>query len=169
MFLPFESNRCIYTYMESTSELCREVARTCVCFNLRKATRLVTQLYDGVLRPSGLRTTQFTVLVAVSLGGSIPMSTLADLLGMDRTTLTRNLKSLRELGLVASAAGADRRSRLISLTGSGQAALASALPLWREAQHRATALLGEDRAKQLTPILAELSHLVAQTQTEVRI
>ncbi|HEX2180331.1 MAG TPA: MarR family winged helix-turn-helix transcriptional regulator [Actinomycetota bacterium] len=154
--------------MESTNDLCREVAGSCVCFNLRKATRLVTQLYDGVLRPSGLRTTQFTVLVAVSLSDSVPMSTLADLLGMDRTTLTRNLKSLRELGLVASAAGDDRRSRLISLTESGRTALESALPLWREAQRRATELLGEDRAGQLTPILAEVSSLVTETHMEVR-
>jgi DNA-binding MarR family transcriptional regulator len=154
--------------METTNDLCREVAGSCVCFNLRKATRLVTQLYDAVLRPSGLRTTQFTVLVAVNLRGAVSMSTLADLLGMDRTTLTRNLKSLREAGLVASAAGEDRRSRLISLTDSGRTALETTLPLWREAQHRATELLGEDRAGQLTPILAEVSRLVAETQTEVR-
>ena len=154
--------------MDSTSSLCREVARSCVCFNLRKATRLVTQLYDGVLRPSGLRTTQFTVLVAVSLGGSVPMSTLAELLGMDRTTLTRSLRALRDMGFVASAAGDDRRSRLISLTESGRTALDTTLPLWREAQRRATELLGEARAGQLTPILAEVSRLVAGTEPEVR-
>ena len=154
--------------MDSTTELCWEMARSCVCFNLRKATRLVTQLYDAALRPSGLKTTQLTVLVAVNLGGSVPMSTLADLLGMDRTTLTRNLKSLREAGLVASAAGEDRRSRLISLTEAGRTALETTLPLWQEAQRRATELLGEERSGQLTPILTEVSRLVAQTRTEVR-
>lgn len=153
----FVAYRCIYTYMESQSARCEEVARSCVCFNLRKATRLVTQLYDAVLRPSGLRVTQFTVLVAIGLGGRVPMSMLAGVLGMDRTTLTRNLKGLQERQLVSSTAGDDRRSRVISLTEAGRSALDTTLPLWRDAQRQAVELLGHQRAEQLLPILAGVS------------
>ena len=150
--------------MESQSAICEEVARSCVCFNLRKATRLVTQLYDAVLRASGLRVTQFTVLVAISLGGGrVPMSTLAEVLGMDRTTLTRNLKGLQERELVSSTAGDDRRSRLISLTEAGRSALDTTLPLWRDAQRQAVELLGHQRAEQLLPILAGVSGITVAT------
>jgi DNA-binding MarR family transcriptional regulator len=129
----------------------------CVCFNLRRATRMVTQLFDGVLRPSGLRITQFTLMVAVSLRGSAPIQELAEILGMDRTTLTRNLKGPEEAGMVSSSAGTDRRSRLISLTPKGEQVLDETLPLWRQAQQRAVESLGEERLGNLMPVLHHIS------------
>ena len=151
--------RCIYTYMESEDRLrdCAVVAEACLAFNLRRATRLLTQLYDAVLRPSGLRITQFSMLVAIGLGGSVPLQVLAEMLGMDRTTLTRNLKGLSERGLVSALTGEDRRSRLISLTDKGRQALDQALPLWRQAQQIAVESLGQERVSQLMPVLAEIS------------
>ena len=141
-----------------SSELaCAEVAQTCLCFNLRKATRLLTQLYDAALRPSGLRVTQFSVLVAVNLGGAVSMNALADVLGVDRTTLTRNLKMLQGNGLVATATGSDRRSRLVSLTDEGSRSLDDALQLWREAQRRAVEALGPARVTELMPVLGQIS------------
>jgi DNA-binding MarR family transcriptional regulator len=136
---------------------CAEVARTCLCFNLRRAARMVTQLFDGVLRSSGLRITQFSLMVAISLKGPAVVQELAEVLGMDRTTLTRNLKGLEEGGMVASAVGADRRSRLISLTPKGQRALHDTLPLWRQAQEQAVEVLGEERLGYLMPVLHHIS------------
>ena len=85
---------------------------SCACFSLRKVTRAVTQLYDEMLRPAGLRGTQFSLLVAVQMAGPVGVTRLAELTVMDRTTLTRNLELLQKQGLIEIAAGADRRSRI---------------------------------------------------------
>ena len=106
----------------------------CTCANLRKASRAVTQFYEAILRPTGLRVTQFTLLSAISVLGQPTITDLADALVMDRTTLTRNLKPLEKQGLVESASGQDKRTRLVRLTVPGQQLLADALPLWQEAQ-----------------------------------
>src|SRR6266568_2690129 len=69
-----------------------EIEATCACSNVRKAARAVTQLFDEMLQPTGLRSTQFTLLVAVALLGEAPVTQMARALVMDRTTLARNLK-----------------------------------------------------------------------------
>ena len=114
-----------------------DAARNCACFNLRKAARAVTQLYEAALAPSGIHATQFSVLTALALVDSAPLSRVADGLVMDRTTLTRNLRPLVRRGWVRIEAGdEDRRERYLSLTRSGRAALDRALPLWQQAQAR---------------------------------
>ncbi len=97
-----------YIHQPSVAQL-PEIAETCACLNVRKAARAVTQLYDEVLQPSGLRATQFNLLVAIALAGEAPVTRLADALVMDRTTLTRNLKPLESQGLITIEAGTDRR------------------------------------------------------------
>lgn len=82
---------------------------------------------------------------------------LAEVLGMDRTTLTRNLKPLEREGCLRSDPGQDRRTRVVSLTTEGEAALAKALPLWRQAQTHVEETLGQQRWSDL------LSHLVEAT------
>ena len=106
----------------------------CSCFAVRRAARVITQHYDRHLRPSGLRATQFTVLVVLSLAGPMPLGRLAEELGTERTTLTRNLRALISRGLVAGEAGEDRRVQLLRVTPKGIAAARAALPRWREAQ-----------------------------------
>ena len=109
----------------------------CVCLNLRGAARAVTQMYDEVLRPSGLKATQFSVLAAVATEGPASMTVIAKALVMDRTTLTRNLKPLMDRGLVkAGKVADDRRQRRIVVTGEGKAILAKALPLWKKAHEK---------------------------------
>jgi DNA-binding MarR family transcriptional regulator len=110
------------------------IAQNCACFNVRKAARAVTQFYDSTLKPSGLRATQFTLLVALSRRGKIGVTELADKLVMERTTLTRNLKPLQKQGLIEIAAGSDRRTRTIFITETGQKKLAAATPYWQQAQ-----------------------------------
>jgi DNA-binding MarR family transcriptional regulator len=134
-----------------------EVAATCACFNIRKATRAVTQYYDDVLRPSDLRTTQFTLLVLLQGHGSMSINALADAAGTDRTTLTRNLAILEERRLVRIRPGEDARVRIVELTVAGDEAAAAALPLWERAQHQVATTLGPQR---LARLLSDLSAAV---------
>src|SRR5690348_12161045 len=120
-----------------------EIEATCACSNVRKAARAVTQLYDDVLQPIGLRSTQFTLLVAVALAGEASVTQLSGALVMDRTTLARNLKPLEIQGLLTIGEGTDRRRHLVRLTERGRQVLASALPLWEQAQHQVITRLGE--------------------------
>ena len=112
------------------------IASNCACRRLRGAARAVTRIYDDALRPTGLRTTQFTLLVAAQLRGEALISELADRLALERTSLTRELKLLEQRGLVSITPGEDRRARLVQVTGEGKRALAAAYPRWREAQSR---------------------------------
>jgi DNA-binding MarR family transcriptional regulator len=121
------------------------VRTRCAVIHTRKAARAVTQLFDMALLPSGVRATQFTLLVAAHEAGGMQMSELAEQLLMDRTTLTRELKLLEKEGLVAIAVGQDRRARTVSLTTEGNAALARALPLWDKAQRHIEERLGTER------------------------
>jgi DNA-binding MarR family transcriptional regulator len=139
-----------------------EIALQCACFNLRKTARAVTQLYNAMLQPSGLLATQFSVLVALALASPLAISSLAEVLGMDRTTLARNLKPLQRRGLVrVEQSEDDRRIQLVALTPKGQEALSAAMPLWRKAQHHTVSHLGESRWQTLT---TDLSTLVAVAQ-----
>ena len=134
----------------------------CVCANLRQASRAITQLYDALLQPSGLRATQFTLLITLSLTGQISITDLAERLGMDRTTLTRNLKPLEKQGFVASDSGRDRRTRVVMLTDRGQESLARARPLWEQAQQQVVEALGPEKSNQLLVNLSEVVALIHQ-------
>src|SRR5688572_19531801 len=116
--------RCIYTYLMPMVDVSE--CRSCICFAVRRAARLVTQRYDFHLRPVGLRGTQFTVLVVLQSAGPHPVNRLAQMLGMERTTLTRNLRPLLTLGYVSEKPGDDRRVRTVALTPGGTAAVARA-------------------------------------------
>ena len=134
----------------------------CVCLNLRKATRAVTQVYDKILRPTGLRTTQFSLLVAAKISGPVTVTRLAAMGVIDRTTLTRNFKPLIKRGYIEVVLGEDRRTRVVGLTGRGKDALRKALPLWKKAQARVVKGLGQERWNSM---LTDISEMVSLTQT----
>src|SRR3954463_5640103 len=92
------------------TEKFERIGDLCLCANLRRASRMITTLYDTFLQPSGVATTQFILLAALGGQTSIALTPLADKLGMDSTTLARNLKPLERDGLVQIFAGADRRT-----------------------------------------------------------
>ena len=119
-----------------------EVIANCVCNKVRAAARSVTSAYDGALRPVGLRATQLAVLAAVGIDGSVSITALAQLLGMDRTTLSRNLGPLEKDGLVRIGIEGWRRSRTLEITKKGKTQLSKALPLWEKAQKTLHAKLG---------------------------
>lgn len=120
------------------------VARECACRRARMAARKVTRSYDEALRPTGLKATQFTLLVAVAQGSASSITRLADFLAMERTTLTRNIQLLERRGLIAVGPEGARRARKLALTAEGRRALNGALPYWRKAQESLRANLGED-------------------------
>jgi DNA-binding MarR family transcriptional regulator len=141
-------------------EKCRQVAQSCAVFNLRKASRALTQFYETALRPSGLRVTQLTLMVAIHLLGAITISRLAETMVMDRTTLTRNLKLLEKKGLIKIIPGEDRRERVAVLTQAGQEALGKALPLWEETQSKIVNWLGHRRFSEMQANLMATVSLV---------
>ena len=129
----------------------RDLARTkvCACDSVRSAARAITQRYDQILAPSGLRATQFSLLARLVNLGPLTLGELAAPLVMDRTTLTRNIALLEREGWVRVETGTDRRTRLVSVTDEGRAMALRALPLWDEAQAYVTGAFGLDRLKAL--------------------
>lgn len=128
----------------------------CVCFNVRKTARALTQIYDDALKPSGLRVTQFTLLMATTLHEPATLNRLASITVTDRTTLTRNLQPLETQGLIRIESGADRRERQVTMTARGRQVLATAIPLWENLQTRFAEIFGSERLQQLFGDLSEL-------------
>jgi DNA-binding MarR family transcriptional regulator len=118
-------------------------ALPCMCANLRRAARVVTRIYDEALRPSGLRTPQFTLLQALNLAPGISQKHLAQLLEFDSTTLTRTLNLMRQKGWVRAETGEDRRELRLFLTEGGLEEHKRVMPYWQLAQRRLKSELGE--------------------------
>jgi DNA-binding MarR family transcriptional regulator len=138
------------------------LAAVCLCTNARKASRMVTKLYDDFLQPSGLLTTQFIVLGAVSAQPSMAVTPLADRLGMDPTTLARNLKPLERDGLVEVVKGADRRTRVLKITERGLEQLARTFPYWEQAHTWIVSQLGEQRSQTMIQDWSDLVSLASK-------
>ncbi len=131
----------------------------CTCFNLRKASRTITQLFDRAIQPSGLRSTQFSILTMLSFIGPITVTRLSKNLLMDRTTLTRNLRPLEQKRFIVVTAGEDLRTRTVELTNNGVKTLEKAFPLWKETQSKIINKLGKKRFTSLISDLSEISSL----------
>ena len=136
--------------------IAQPIAADCLAFRVRRVSRVLTRLYDEALRPLGIQATQLTLLNAVTLcdeasdGEGAAMSHLAEVLAMDLTTLSRNLRPLEKSRLVTiSPLPSDRRVRVARVTSSGQRLIESALPLWRHAHARVVEALGEQEAADL--------------------
>ena len=125
----------------------------CTCFYLRRAARTISREYDRWLKPTGLKTTQFTLLSVASATGPLSITDLAAQLGMERTSLTRNLRPLEERGLIAVSPEGWKRTRLVELTDAGREILNQALPLWGQAQHAVTERMGAESAEELRKLL----------------
>lgn len=146
---------------ESLYEFARQ-AVPCVGFNTRRATRLITQYYDKALAPAGLRSTQYSLLNALSMLGETSMQDISTIMAMDRTTLTRNLSPLVKKGLVKVSVGSDRRSRPITVTAKGKSTLEKALPYWQEAQSHILDAVGADQWDTMMRGLHQISMIVEE-------
>ena len=110
-----------------------DVRDTCLCLHLQRAARAVARRFDELMRPSGLTSGQFSLLMSLNRPEPPTIRAVAELLAMDRTTLTANLKPLERRGLVRIKVDRDdRRSRRLVLTAKGRATLIVALPAWQE-------------------------------------
>jgi DNA-binding MarR family transcriptional regulator len=139
----------------------RPKLEVCNCLALREATRHVTQFYDRFLASSGLRTTQFSILIRLRLAGPMTINALAKSLVMDRTTLSRNILPLEREGLIEIVPGSvDRRSKVVHLTEAGAARLRAARVGWTQAQKNFETTFGRRRAAQLRALL----HAVTETE-----
>lgn len=133
----------------------------CNCFAVRAAARHVTQFYDRLLAPSGLRTTQFSILAKLARKGPLTINQLAADMVMDRTTLGRNILPLERDGLIEVAPSAeDRRAKALHVTKSGQRRLQAAGKAWMEAQAQFDTAFGTTRAADFRAIL----HAVTTTE-----
>jgi DNA-binding MarR family transcriptional regulator len=126
----------------------------CPAFNIRAASRVITQLFDEILKPTGLQITQFAVLVGVVSLDSPSINQLAKGLVMDRTTLTRNLKPLEKEGLIKITSGDDKRTHFVKITPKGKSAMEKTLPYWEKAR---TVVSEEFGQKHLDGLLKDLA------------
>ena len=128
-----------------SKELDMSAMENCVCFNLRWVTRVVTQFFDAEMRRHGIRPTQRSILLALNARGSWSMAELSDWLGMDRTTLVRNLRPLQRDGFV-KAVGGGRGNRVeLTITTKGRNQVEKLRPAWQAAQSAVVKTLGEKR------------------------
>src|SRR5688572_15953746 len=141
-----------------SKELDFSVRVNCVCFNLRRVARVVTQFFDAEMRRHGIRSTQGSALAALHTTGSSNMAELSEILGMERTTLLRNLRPLQRDGLVTVEGGGQGGFVELSLTAKGRKQIEKLAPAWKSAQRTAVQVLGE---KRWPALLADLDAVAA--------
>ena len=140
-------------------QLSSDVAGVCACQKMRQAARKVTRKYNNALAPAGIKATQFTILAVVSLREGATLTALSSRLGMDRTTLSRNLGPLERQGLVELSDEGHGRARCARLTAKGVAVMETALPLWRQAQRSLRQSLGDEVWERVHTGLSEIGQL----------
>ena len=122
----------------------RHIMQTCAAMRARTVARKVTRLYDEALRPAGITVGQFSTLVGISLANPKSISGFAEGLGMERSTLTRNLKLLEQMRLVEIGPEQYRRARQMTITDEGRRVLDTAYPYWEAAQEALRSRLGDE-------------------------
>ena len=128
-----------------------------MCASLRRASRSLTQLYEDALRPTGIRSTQFTLLQTLSRVGEISQGRLGQILAIDSTTLTRSLAIMEREGWITERLGTDRRERLLRLSKTGRAKFQSAVPAWEKAQAQLLGQLGTEQWENLLALAAQVT------------
>jgi DNA-binding MarR family transcriptional regulator len=141
----------------------QELLARCACFDLRKATRAVSRLYDDCLRPLGLNITQYSLLRVIESEPQISVSTLGRYMVMDRTSVTRALAPLERDRLIRSRVGSDKRKRIVSLTKKGTKLIADAKSHWDEAQKTFLDLIGDQRWTVMRGLLRDTTRVVRHT------
>jgi len=132
----------------------------CASFHLRRTARAVTRAYDTALLETGMRSTQFTMLVGIAKNQPVSIGALANALVMDATTLTRGLRLLHNDGLITISNRSTMRQRFLALTRKGARALARSLPAWRKVQQKLVSTIGSEQWNDLRGRLETLAHTV---------
>src|ERR1700738_5724736 len=134
----------------------------CVCSQVRRLARKLSSLYDGALASAEITITQYSLLANIGRAGQLSHTVLAEKVGMERTTLTRNLRPLTRAKWVAAATGQDRRQHLLQLTAAGRRKLVRILPLWEEAQRQFLSQLGTESLQELRALLTSAESAVTK-------
>src|SRR3981189_901927 len=137
-------------------------ALPCACQNLRRATRLVTRIYDQELRKAGIEITQFGLLTALAIVGEANQKALSAGFAMDSTTLTRTLALLRKQGWIHVRPGKDKRERVFRLTEAGKRQIAAAQPHWEAAERHLRETLGSSGWKQMQTTVAQATNAATE-------
>jgi DNA-binding MarR family transcriptional regulator len=137
----------------------------CPNLNFRRTARAVTRLFDLLFQTSGIRSTQFTILIAVAKSQPCSISSLSQVLLIDSTTLTRSLRLLEKEGWLAISARSTKRQRFVTLTEQGEQILARSLPAWREAQRRFVDTVGKEYWLNLRNELERLAYVALDLET----
>lgn len=132
----------------------------CNFMNIHRASRAMSQFYNQVLNPSGLTVAQLGLLNQITMAGKMTISELAKAMRLDRTTMNRNLKPLQEMGFIVIQPGKDSRTREITLTDAGTAAVTEGRRLWSEAQVSIKEYLGDEDLATYIKLMAKLEALV---------
>src|SRR5205823_1464336 len=120
------------------------IAKTCIAVRLRLLNRVVTNVYDDALRPLGLKASQLNLLIVTAWLGLARPAQVCEILQLDASTLSRNVKPLQAHGWLEVVPEEDARSQPFRLTLQGKRLIRKAVPAWEEAQRRATELLGDE-------------------------
>jgi DNA-binding MarR family transcriptional regulator len=144
----------------SMREIAEATASSCLATRVRQLSRIVTRLYDDALRPLGITASQYTLLAQLASRDGITAVEIGHELDIEKSTLSRNLKRLLALGHIIMDPPAGRRGRGLHLTPKGQAVLVDAFPIWRDAQERATNILGTTTRGILDELLGQAEKLV---------
>ena len=131
----------------------------CGSFNFRRTARAVTRLYDMALQESGIRSTQFAILVGIAKDQPVSIGALAEVLVIDSTTLTRSLRLLEKEGLITVSNRAAKRQRFLTITAKGEQTLSRSMPAWRAAHERFVATIGSEYWGELRNELERLAHV----------
>jgi DNA-binding MarR family transcriptional regulator len=135
---------------------------SCVSYNLRKASRIISKLYAKQMRPAPIRGPQFSLMMMISRQDSPTISELSREIGADRTTMTRNLDQLEKKGFIQVVQGKDMRTKAVEVTPKGKAALERSIAYWQKAQVRTVKALGEDRWERMLEDLSVLEKLASR-------
>jgi DNA-binding MarR family transcriptional regulator len=133
--------------------------------NFRRASRAITRIYDQALEPSGLKVTQFSLLMNIDAYGPLNITALAKLVTLDRTTLVRNLKPLESAEMIVNAPSDDPRERQVSLTKQGRLVITKALPQWKGAQRKIKETVGPENLHIVNQLTTLLEGLVSELNT----
>lgn len=134
----------------------------CSCFYMRRAARMLTRQYAETMKAAGLKSSQFSILSILSHHGQLTISELAEKMGLERTSLSRNLRPMEKDGLISISDELEKRRRYIQLSSQGKAAYKKALPLWNKAQLQFQEQMGVQELKKLKTLLKRTAEVTNQ-------
>jgi DNA-binding MarR family transcriptional regulator len=137
---------------------------SCASFHLRRTARAVTRMYDAALQDTGIRSTQFSILVGIAKHQPVAIGALAEVLILDATTLTRSLRLLEKEGLITISERSTMRQRFLSMTAKGERALERSVVVWRKAHERFLVTVGPEYWNELRKELEQLARVVVELE-----